>query len=69
VLPSNGTDLPVRLVADERSVVVGIDTSGGGGRTGALFIVDPATGKVTDTITLNPPCSGQARQVADRTCR
>lgn len=43
----------VRLVADETSVVVGIDTSGGGGRTGQLLILDPASGAVTDTVTLD----------------
>lgn len=43
----------VRLVADETSVVVGIDTSGGGGRTGQLLIVDPASGAVTRTVTLD----------------
>jgi len=44
--------VPVRLVADERNVVVGIDTSGGGGRTGELRIVDPVTAEITDTVPL-----------------
>ncbi len=42
----------VRLVADERSVVVGVDTSGGGGRAGELLIVDPVAGVITDTVPL-----------------
>jgi outer membrane protein assembly factor BamB len=36
----------VRLVADDDSVVVGVDTSGGGGRTGALQVIDARTGAV-----------------------
>jgi hypothetical protein len=51
-LPSNGNHLPVRLVADERSVVVGIDTSGGGGRTGAVLMINPLKAIVTNTIEL-----------------
>ena len=43
---------PVRLAADERAVVVGIDTSGGGGRTGELVVIDPSTGSITNRVTL-----------------
>ncbi len=51
-----GTDIngfAVRLVADDASVVVGLDTSGGGGRTGQLVLVDPTSGAITDTVTLD----------------
>ncbi|MGB8858256.1 MAG: hypothetical protein WCC60_03320 [Ilumatobacteraceae bacterium] len=50
----------VRLVADERNVVVGLDTSGGGGRTGEVVIVDPTTGMITDTVQLGSRPEGIA---------
>ena len=37
----------VRLVADERSVVVGVDTSGVGGRTGELVVIDPTKASIS----------------------
>lgn len=43
---------PVRLVADEDNLVIGVDTSGGSGRTGSILIVDPTTATVTQTIDL-----------------
>lgn len=48
--------IPVRLVADKRDVVVGIDPRTGGANgfqsNGELVIVDPATGTITSTIPL-----------------
>ncbi|MGD9794719.1 MAG: hypothetical protein AB7V43_14680, partial [Acidimicrobiia bacterium] len=51
-LPIDEKTMGVRLVADERNVIVGLDTSGGGGRTGAIVIVDPTSATITDTVTL-----------------
>jgi len=47
------SDVPVRIVADGTNVVVGIDTSGGGGRTGRLLIVDRASAEITATVELS----------------
>jgi len=52
VIPSTHDGFPVRLVADEDSVVVGYDTSGGGGRTGSLTVIDPVTAAITGTVDL-----------------
>ena len=43
---------PVRLVVDDHDVVVGVDTSGGGGRSGEVILVDPSTATITSTIPL-----------------
>ncbi len=43
---------PVRLVADDDNLVISVDTSGGGGRTGSILIVDPTTAVVTETVEL-----------------
>jgi hypothetical protein len=51
---------PVRLVADERSVVVGIDTSGLGGRTGEVVVIDPGTGSITARAPLDSRPEGIA---------
>lgn len=39
-------EVPVRLVADDTQVVVGTDTTGGGGRAGRIITVDSETGAV-----------------------
>ncbi len=59
-IPSEGDGFPVRIVADNDSVVIGTDTSGGGGRTGNLVIVDPATGAIVDTVALDSRPEGIA---------
>lgn len=59
-IPSEGDGFPVRLVADGTNVVVGTDTSGGGGRTGKLLIVDPTTGAIVDTVELDSRPEGIA---------
>ena len=43
----------VRLVATDDELVVGTDTSGGGGRTGALTIVDPGSRTITASAALD----------------
>lgn len=53
VLAEDVNGFAVRLVADDTDVVVGVDTSGGGGRTGQLLIVNPDTGEIIDTVTLD----------------
>lgn len=52
-LPGAGNGFPVRVVADDLSVVIGTDTSGGGGRTGSLQVVDPTTGEIIDAVALD----------------
>jgi len=52
VIRSRGNGFAVRLVGDETSLVVGSDTSGGGGRTGSLTVVDPNTAKIMATVDL-----------------
>jgi hypothetical protein len=52
-LETDDREIAVRLVADERNVVVGTDTSGGGGRTGRLILIDPDTGATLDTVVLD----------------
>ncbi len=49
----NGSWFPVRLVADETTIAVGTDTSGGGGRTGSVILIDAATTDIEATIELN----------------
>lgn len=51
---------PVRLAADRHGLVVGVDTSGGGGRSGELLVVDPDTVTVTATIPLDSRPEGIA---------
>jgi outer membrane protein assembly factor BamB len=51
---------PVRLVADEQSVVVGVDTSDLGGRTGELVVIDPSTGLITNRVPLSSRPEGVA---------
>lgn len=50
---SEGGGFGVRLVGDENNVVVGTDTSGGGGRTGKLVIIDPLVGAIVDEVELH----------------
>ena len=50
----------VRLVADDRSVVVGVDTSGLGGRTGELVVIDPTQGSISQRLALNSRPEGIA---------
>ncbi len=50
----------VRLVADKLSVVVGIDTSGLGGRTGELVVIDPRQGSISQRLTLDSRPEGIA---------
>ena len=59
---SGATLRAVRLVADETSVVVGIDTSGGG-RTGELVLVDPVAGAITGRVELGSRPEGIALTV------
>jgi signal peptidase I len=51
-IATNVAGYAVRLVADDNSVVVGVDTSGGGGRTGALQIIDARTGAIGTWLAL-----------------
>jgi hypothetical protein len=52
-LELDDNEVAVRIVADDNSVVVGTDTSGGGGRTGRLLVFDPTTGDLLDQAVLN----------------
>jgi hypothetical protein len=52
-LELDDNEFPVRVVADGDSVVVGTDTSGGGGRTGRLLVFDPTNGILLDQVSLN----------------
>lgn len=45
-------EFPVRIVADDTQVVVGTDTTGGGGRAGRIISVDAETGAVLGTAEL-----------------
>ncbi len=47
-----GNEFPVRVVADDTQVVVGTDTTGGGGRAGRIITVDSETGAVLGTAEL-----------------
>lgn len=60
VVAGQPNSAPVRLVADERSVVVGIDTSGLGGRTGEVVVIDPSTGSITARVPLDSRPEGIA---------
>jgi hypothetical protein len=52
-LELDDNEFPVRVVADDDNVVVGTDTSGGGGRTGRLLVFDPTNGILLDQVSLN----------------
>ena len=52
-LETDGNEFAVRLVADDHNVVVGTDTSGGGGRTGRVILIDPETGSTTNAVALD----------------
>jgi streptogramin lyase len=52
LLSGDISTIGVRVVADQHGIVVGADTSGGGGRTGELYLIDPTTGTITDTVEL-----------------
>jgi hypothetical protein len=60
VVAGEPNSAPVRLVADERSVVVGIDTSGLGGRTGEIVVIDPTTGLISARVPLDSRPEGIA---------
>lgn len=59
-IPTDGAGFPVRLIATGDELIVGTDTSGGGGRTGAIWILDPATAEITATVELNSRPEGIA---------
>lgn len=53
-------EFPVRIVADDTQVVVGTDTTGGGGRAGRIISVNPRDGTILATTQLESRPEGIA---------